>query len=129
MQQIPNTIIVRYIALLDQKQNPPKSQPHYRKWLRYYLDFCQKYNFKESEKKSLPHFINKLKEKKQSDQQQNQAVNAVSMFFELESVKNVKETNQYYGNKPQLTSSSWVSVYNDLKSEIKIRKTSPPNTK
>jgi hypothetical protein len=66
---------------------------------------------------------------KQFGQQQNQAVNAVSIFFELEPVKNVKETNPYYGNKPQLTSSSWVSVYNDLKSEIKIRKTSPPNTK
>ncbi len=129
MIQIPNTIIVRYNSLLAQKQIPQKSQPYYRKWLRYYLDFCQKYNFKESEKKSLPHFINKLKEKKQSDQQQNQAFNAVSIFFELESVKNVKETNQYYGNKPQLTSSSWVSVYNDLKSEIKIRHYSPSTLK
>jgi len=38
--------------------------PHYRKWLRYYLDFCQKYGFRQSDTKSLPHFIKKLKEKK-----------------------------------------------------------------
>jgi integron integrase len=55
--------------------------------------------------------------------------NGYAIFFELESVKNVKETNQYYGNKPQLTSSSWVSVYNDLKSEIKIRHYSPSTLK
>jgi hypothetical protein len=73
MKQISNTIIGHDKALLAQKQIPPNSQPHYLKWLRYYLDFCRKYNFKESGKKSLPHFINKLKEKKQSDQQQNQA--------------------------------------------------------
>ena len=73
MKQISNTIIEHDKALLAQKQIPPNSQPHYLKWLRYYLDFCRKYNFKESGKKSLPHFINKLKEKKQSAQQQNQA--------------------------------------------------------
>jgi len=73
MKQISNTIIGHYKALLAQKQIPLNSQPHYLKWLRYYLDFCRKYNFKESGKKSLSHFINKLKEKKQSAQQQNQA--------------------------------------------------------
>jgi len=66
---------------------------------------------------------------KQSGQQQNQAVNAVSIFFDLEPVKNVKETNPYYGNKPQLTNSSLVSVYNDLESEIKIRHYSPRTLK
>ena len=83
MKQIPQPTKVRYDALLAQHQIPQNSQPNYRKWLRYYLDFCRKYNFKVSEKKSLPHFINKLKEKKQSDQQQNQAFNAISLFQEL----------------------------------------------
>jgi hypothetical protein len=73
MKPIPNTTIGRYKALLAQKQIPQNSQAYYLKWLRYYLDFCGKYNFKESEKKSLPHFLKKLREKKQSDQQQNQA--------------------------------------------------------
>ena len=67
MKQISNSIIGHYKALLAQKKIPLNSQPHYLKWLRYYLDFCRKYNFKESGEKSLPHFINKLKEKKQSN--------------------------------------------------------------
>jgi site-specific recombinase XerD len=47
----------------------------------------------------------------------------------LEPVKNVKETDLYYEKKPQLTNSSWVSVYNDLNFEIKIRHYSPNTLK
>jgi len=39
-----------YSALLIQKAVPDKYHPYYRKWLRYYLDFCQKYGFIQSEK-------------------------------------------------------------------------------
>ena len=56
MLQIPNTTKVRYDALLDQHEIPKKLHPFYLKWVRYYLDFCRKYNFKEAEKMSLPHF-------------------------------------------------------------------------
>jgi len=129
MKQIPDAILGRYKALFAKKQIPQNFQPYYLKWLRYYLDFCRKYKFKESEKNSLPHFINKLNEKKQSGQKQNQAFDAVSIFFELEPVKKVKETDPYYERKPQLTNSSWVPVYNDLKSEIIIRHYSPSTLK
>jgi len=39
----------------------------YKKWLRYYLDFCFKYNHNKTNKKTLDLFIGKLKEKKQND--------------------------------------------------------------
>ena len=56
----------------------PKSEPYYfRKWLRYYLDFCKKYHFPESKPESLPHFIKKLQEKHQSSHQQIQAAVAL----------------------------------------------------
>ncbi len=74
MIQIPPPTKVRYDALLAQHHIPEKFHPDYLKWLRYYLDFCQKYKFKEADKKSLPNFIKKLKAKKQTDQQQNQAL-------------------------------------------------------
>ena len=32
-------------------------------------------------KKNLDHYINKLKEKSQTDQQQKQAINAISLFY------------------------------------------------
>ena len=63
MKQIPQPTKVRYDALLAQHHIPKRLHCYYLKWLRYYLDFCRKYNFKESEKKSLPHFIKKLKAK------------------------------------------------------------------
>jgi len=101
------------------------------------LDFCRKYNLKEADKKSLPHFIKKLKAKKQTDQQQNQAFNAISIFHELEPVRKdeaapftiQQDTKPYHREKQQITNSSWVSVYNDLKSEINIRHYSPSTLK
>jgi len=64
MKQIQRPTKGRYYALLARHQIPEKLHPHFLKWLWYYLDFCRKYNFKEADKKSLPHFIEKLKSKK-----------------------------------------------------------------
>jgi len=77
MKEIPAEIRALYDALLAQKKIPKKSRFYYTKWLRYYLDFCQKYNFKQSDKESLSAFIKKLKEKNQTDQQQKQAFHAI----------------------------------------------------
>ena len=46
---------------------------NYKKWLRYYLDFCFKYQHQQSDKASLKFFISKLKEKKQTEAQIKQA--------------------------------------------------------
>ena len=51
----------------------------YLKWLRYYLDFCHKYKFDALSDKSLPGFIDKLSSKKQTNTQQQQAVNAIHL--------------------------------------------------
>ena len=142
MKQIPQATKVRYEALLAQHQIPKKLHPYYLKWLRYYLDFCRKYNFREADKKSLPHFIKKLKAKKQTDQQQNQAFNAISLFYGIEPVgieaikkdmaapfKIHQDTKPYGKENRQITNASWVSAYNDLKAEINIRHYSPNTLK
>ena len=51
MKQIAQPTKVGYDALLAQHQISKKPHPYYRKWLRYYLDFCRKYHFKEADKK------------------------------------------------------------------------------
>jgi hypothetical protein len=66
MKQIPQNIRVPYDALLVRKQIPRSSLQNYRKWLRYYLDFCDKYKFNQFEKNSATSFLKKLKEKRQS---------------------------------------------------------------
>ena len=47
------------------------NQAAYQKWLRYYLDFCRKYNFPQTQCGSLTHFLVKLQEKKQTKTQQD----------------------------------------------------------
>jgi integron integrase len=137
MQQISKTTKARYDALLDQYDIPKNLHPFYLKWLRYYLDFCRKYSLKEAEKTSLPQFIKKLKTKKQTDQQQNQAFNAISLFYKMESFSKDKTApfkihqniKPYSREKPKITNASWVAVYRDLKSEINTRHYSPSTLK
>jgi hypothetical protein len=56
---------------------------HFCKWLRYYLDFCEKYGHPAASAHTLPHFITKLIEKRQNDFQQNQARQAIQLFYAL----------------------------------------------
>ncbi len=84
MKEIPAEIRVLYDALLVQKKIPKKSRFYYTKWLRYYLDYCFKYGCNQSNKESLAYFIKKLKEKNQTEQQQKQALYAISIYFDIE---------------------------------------------
>lgn len=59
---------------------PYKYHNHYKKWLRYYLDFCHKYHFPDSKRESLPHFIKKLQGKLQSQEQHRQAHHAMDQM-------------------------------------------------
>ena len=68
MKQIPSKIKVLYDAHLENKAIPKSVYFHYRKWLRYCLDFCEKCHLNELEKENLVHFIKKLKDKKQTAQ-------------------------------------------------------------
>ena len=74
MRKLPAELLSSYNFLLVSKNIPEGYHAHYLKWLRYYLDFCNKYQFNESNPKSLPDFIGKLKEKRQSAAQQKQPI-------------------------------------------------------
>jgi hypothetical protein len=39
----------KYVAHLVQRTVPDTVHPFYLKWLRYYLDFCEKYQFFKSD--------------------------------------------------------------------------------
>ncbi len=56
---------------------------YFKKWLRYYLDFCEKYHFPPVRKESLSRFINKLQDKKQTKAQQEQAETAIKMYYQI----------------------------------------------
>jgi len=83
MRKIPAALNAQFDALLVKKEIPQRLHSHYLKWLRYYLDFCQRYRFSESTPRSLPNFIRKLKEKRQTNVQQKQAKEAIYIYYEL----------------------------------------------
>jgi len=83
MLRIPQSIFTHYQNLLNSKKIEQKYHPHYIKWLRYYLDFCKKYEHENISTKSLNKFINKLQEKKQTQFQQIQARHAISIYYDL----------------------------------------------
>ena len=57
MKAIHPEIRIPYDALLVQRKIPEKYRYYYKKWLQYYLDFCGKYDFRQSGKETLPLFI------------------------------------------------------------------------
>ena len=59
---------------------PERTHFLYKKWLRYYLDFCHKYRFEPSKRENLSGFLNKLKDKEQYKDQQKQAAHAISII-------------------------------------------------
>ncbi len=61
--------------------------------MRFFLDFCHKYTFRAEAKTSLPAFMEKLREKKQSEKQIKQAHHALMLYFELISRAKEKTTN------------------------------------
>ncbi|MBI5755286.1 MAG: integron integrase [Nitrospirae bacterium] len=58
--------------------------PFHFSYCRYYLDFCGKYPLPDSKSERVKLFINKLREKKQTQEQQKYAAYAVSLFFEIQ---------------------------------------------
>jgi integron integrase len=83
MIKLPSEIVQKFDSLLSEKSLPDKSKFYYRKWLRFYWGFCHKYQHKIFDTDSLPLFLKKLKDKKQSDQQREQARQAISLFYSI----------------------------------------------
>lgn len=82
MISISPDILAQYDAVLNKRAIPLSRHSDYKKWLRYYLDYCEKYPVPDSKSERVRLFVEKLREKKQSGEQQNQAAHAVSLYFE-----------------------------------------------
>jgi integron integrase len=133
MFQVPPQIVARFQKLLFQKSIPKASHFHYQKWLRYYLDFCNKYQFSPANKQSLSRFTSKLAEKRQTQEQQRQAAHAVSLYYQLNASSSAPLN--HYQFVPLETAESkernggWKAALDDLSAEIKTRHYSPKTLK
>jgi site-specific recombinase XerD len=83
MIQVPGALLARFEACLAAKNISENLRVHYKKWLRFYLDFCSKYHRDTNKTESLADFQQKLREKRQTEIQQQQAGHAVSLYFDL----------------------------------------------
>ena len=85
MLAVPPELVQRYEARLVQQNLMAGQRPHYHQWLRYYLDFCQKYGFAPADRQSLPAFQEKLRTQHQPETLCQQAGHAVSLYWEMAS--------------------------------------------
>jgi integron integrase len=136
MIQIPPLVLQRFNSELGARSVPIKFHPHYRKWLRYYLDFCHKYHFDPVTKETLPSFIQKLQEKKQGIPLQKQANAALDLYYSFSSL-DTKPQNSPHKAVPSNSdnkelkqkNTDWTSIFAKLKDEITIRHYSPRTLK
>lgn len=106
MLTIPSTLQKKFEIYLKNKAIPDKHHGVYKKWLRYYLDFCLKYNFPPRQKESLPQFIKKLDEKRQTKTQQEQARKSRTLYYQI--VKSSSLSHQ--APKPENSKRSTLNV-------------------
>ncbi len=83
MKDIPSDILIQFSGMLKKRSVPTSSYSYYVKWLRYYLDYCAKYNLPDKSSKNLTQFLLKLRDKKQPEEQQRQAGHAVSLYLDM----------------------------------------------
>jgi hypothetical protein len=69
MLDIPADIVAQYETVLTQRAVPLSHHGYYKKWLRYYLDFCAKHHPPEAQQERVRLFIAKLHEKQQTPAQ------------------------------------------------------------
>lgn len=81
----------KYDRRLDAGNVPPDQRTNYRKWLRYYLDFCRKYGHAYAAPESLASFLDKLASKRQSDARRAQATEAVRVYHRMLTEKTAQD--------------------------------------
>ncbi len=118
--QIPSNLLTDFDSMLTKKSILEKYRMHYRKWLRFYLDFCRKYDRSTATAESLVHFLQKLREKRQQTCQLRQAEDAVRIFDEIVEEKRIG--NSRHAGKPG--PSTTARPHTDVRNETKERQLS-----
>jgi integron integrase len=80
---IPKVLLVQYRDHLKAHGVAIASTPELERWLRFFLDFCLKYQASGTDSERLRLFMLKLREKKQPEEQRLRAFRAVSLYFDL----------------------------------------------
>ena len=150
MMSLSPELVQSYDAILAERNIVSGECDNYKKWLRYYLDYCQKYHFSPADKQSFSRFHEKLSSKNQNEASCRQAYAAVVLYHQLlrshheSKLKNTRSSDQVHRKEAsigrrhtvaavpdksdkadqgglKLTGVSWVAVYDKLNSAIEVR--------
>lgn len=96
MIPVPHPVMNDYVAILTGREIPSASIEHYKKWLRYFYDYSANHLDTEEKPQKVKLFIEKLRSRKQTPMQCQQAAHAISLYFEMQSleVRNVKSVDE-----------------------------------
>jgi hypothetical protein len=85
MFAIPNSVFNQYDAVLRSLMIPISQYADFKKWLRYFLDYCAKYPAETNHASAQELlFLEKLREKKQSEEQRKQAEYAIKLYVGMQ---------------------------------------------
>lgn len=81
---IPKDVYAKYLNCLKRNKVAEDHYQEYIKWLRYFLDFCEKHVIAHEKTERVRLFQEKLREKRQSEEQCQRAAHAVSLYLEMQ---------------------------------------------
>ena len=82
MLRVPYDLMRAYDVVLNRRDVTGDMRGHYKKWLRFYWDFCHKYGHEPTARSSFTAFNNKLIARQQSKWQRQQAYQAIALYYE-----------------------------------------------
>lgn len=137
MKKIPEKIEEIFCRRMQKAGVAYPLQQEYRKWLRYYLDFCSKYYLNPTDRETPQQFMQKLNEKGQSADKQKQAYQSVKVYLDIVANEKKQDDNQKFrdGNEVKtlnvassdktLDSGSepgrWSAIFNRLRETVRLR--------
>lgn len=126
MLAVPPDLARCYEARLTQQNMLAGQRPHYHRWLRYYLDFCHKYDLVPADQRSLPAFQEKLRTKHQPESLRQQAGHAVALYWEMVSPSAAKPLPPANGVTRQdtVTRNAFSDVMERAPNDSPVQKTS-----
>jgi hypothetical protein len=104
MIPVPHPVMNDYVAILASRKIPLSQTEYYKKWLRYFHDFSANHLDTDEKPQKVKLFLEKLRSRKQTQAQCQQAAHAISLYFEMQSlemqqVKSLDELNKEQNNE------------------------------
>jgi hypothetical protein len=106
-----------YSTFLQHQQIPEYVRPFYHKWLRYYLDFCAKYDLPATQADSISPFLQKLADKNQEERYRKQANHAIRLYMMMATDGNDSVAH----NESAQLMDLWTSTFENLEKAIRVR--------